>query len=142
MSMIHIVCPKCNAVNRIQQQRSNENPLCGKCKTALFTGKVLTLNNQNFDIHINRNEIPVVVDFWADWCGPCKMMAPAFEQTASELGPHIRLAKLNTEQNQALASRYNIRSIPTLIVFKKGRELSRQSGAMSKQQLLQWLRTF
>jgi thioredoxin 2 len=99
----------------------------------------VVLHDGNFDKQITRNDIPVVVDFWAPWCGPCKMMAPAFEQAARDLGPGVRLAKLNTEEAQSIAARFNIQSIPTLVVFRDGRETARQSGAMQHAQLVQWV---
>ncbi len=135
----HIVCPFCSATNRIPAAKLNDGPACGKCHKALFNGKPLTLNADNFQQHINRNEIPVVVDFWAPWCGPCKMMAPAFEQASAELSPSIRLAKLNTEDEQAIAGQLNIRSIPTMVIFKKGREVARQAGAMSTADIKNWI---
>jgi thioredoxin 2 len=137
---LHIVCPHCDTVNRIQAARINDHPKCGKCKQQLFTPSPVILTESNFDKQITRNDIPVVVDFWAPWCGPCKMMAPAFEQAAAELEPRVRLAKLNTEKAQSIAARFNIRSIPTLAIFDHGRETARQSGAMNRQQLVQWVR--
>lgn len=135
----HIVCPFCNATNRIPADKLNAGPACGKCHKALFNGKPVTLSADNFRQHINRNEIPVVVDFWAPWCGPCKMMAPAFEQASAKLSPSVRLAKLNTEDEQAIAGQLNIRSIPTMVIFKKGREVARQAGAMSAADIQNWI---
>ena len=137
---LHIVCPDCNAVNRIQTSRFEDRPRCGSCKEPLFTGAPAILDEGNFDKQISRNDIPVVVDFWAPWCGPCKMMAPAFESAAAELEPRVRLAKLNTEEFQSIAAKYNIQSIPTLAIFKHGREVLRQAGAMQQDQLLHWVR--
>ncbi|SDO64348.1 thioredoxin [Halomonas shengliensis] len=133
-------CPHCHAVNRISRARLNDGPTCGKCKRPLFTGEPVTLTAANFRALVERSELPVVVDFWAGWCGPCKMMAPVFAEAARELEPRIRFAKLDTEAEQALAGRFGIRSIPTLIVFKGGREVARQAGAMQGTQLRQWLR--
>ncbi len=139
MDALHIVCPVCHTVNRIPSGRLAQQPRCGKCKHALFTGHPLELTSGHFQQHIARNDIPVVVDFWADWCGPCKMMAPAYAQAAANLEPKVRFAKLNTEQEQDIAAQYHIRSIPTLIMFKAGREIARQSGAMQAGEIVRWV---
>jgi thioredoxin 2 len=140
-SSLHIVCPHCGAVNRIPAARLGEAPRCGKCHDALFVAHPLELTSANFQRHIERNDIPVVVDFWAPWCGPCKMMAPAFEQAAARLEPVVRLAKLNTEAEQGIGAQFGIRSIPTLVVFRNGREIVRQPGAMGAPDIVRWVRS-
>ncbi len=142
MSITHIVCPHCNITNRIPNEKIANKPICGKCKKPLFFAKPLELNASNFAAHITKNDIPVVVDFWAEWCGPCKMMAPMFSQATAQLEPRVRMAKLNTEQEQNIAAQFNIRSIPTLIIFKQGKEIARQSGAMDSQSLIQWINQY
>ncbi len=137
--MPNVVCPHCSAVNRIPGERLGDSPRCGKCSEPLFTGKPLELTAAGFDRHLQRSELPLVVDFWAEWCGPCKMMAPAFAQAAAELEPTVRLAKVDTEAQQSVAARYAIRSIPTLILFRDGREVARQAGAMSRNDIVQWV---
>ncbi|HXU92510.1 MAG TPA: thioredoxin TrxC [Gallionella sp.] len=137
---LHIACPHCDTVNRVPAHKLRSQPICGNCKQALFQAQPLELTAANFEQHVTRNDIPVLVDFWAPWCGPCRMMAPAFAQAAQLLEPEMRLAKLNTEAEQALASRFNIRSIPTLAIFSGGREIARQPGAMDATNIVRWAR--
>ncbi len=138
---LHIVCPHCDSVNRVPAVKLHDRSTCGKCKQNLFDAHPVELDSNNFTQHISRNDIPVLVDFWAPWCGPCRMMAPAFVQAAEQLEPGMRLAKLNTEEAQELASRYNIRSIPTLALFVGGREIARQAGAMDVNGIVRWARS-
>ena len=135
---LHIVCPHCDAVNRVPESRLVENPVCGKCGQPLFNAHPVALTQQTFAKAITRNDIPVLVDFWAPWCGPCKMMAPQFEQAARTLEPRMRLAKVDTEAEQMLGAQYGIRSIPTLALFKGGKEIARQAGAMGAADIVRW----
>ncbi len=137
---LHLVCPHCDAVNRVPSSRPLLEAKCGQCHDNLFTGRPVELTDKTFERHVLRGGIPVVVDFWAPWCGPCKMMAPAFAQTAARIEPQARLAKVDTEKDQRLAARYGIRSIPTLIMFRGGQEIARTSGAMDASGLERWIR--
>ena len=136
---LHLVCPHCEAIIRLKSERLNENPQCGQCHRPLFAAHPVALTSANFEKHLTRNEIPLLVDFWAPWCGPCKMMAPHYEQAAQLLEPRVRVAKVDTEAEQMLGARYNIRSIPTLALFHGGREIARQPGAMGAQDIVRWV---
>ncbi|OYU10855.1 MAG: thiol reductase thioredoxin [Comamonadaceae bacterium PBBC1] len=139
---LHIVCPHCHTTNRVREADLQHAPDCGQCHQALFNGHPLALDAANFDKHIGRSHVPVLVDFWAPWCGPCRMMAPAYEQAAGLLEPQVRVAKLNTEEAQAIAARFNIRSIPTLALFVGGKEVARQAGAFrTAQDIADWTRS-
>jgi thioredoxin 2 len=134
-----VVCPHCHSINRVPAERLADHPRCGSCHKPLFEAKPLVLDESSFTRHIAHSDLPVVVDFWAPWCGPCKMMAPVFEQAAAEFDTRLRLAKVNTEAEPALSTRYGIRSIPTLVAFRGGREVDRLSGALPAPQLSAWL---
>ncbi|MCG8486808.1 MAG: thioredoxin TrxC [Chromatiales bacterium] len=136
----HLVCPHCDGINRLPADRSAEQANCGKCHQPLFTGQPLSLNEGRFLRHQQKSDLPLLVDFWAPWCGPCRMMAPAFEAAAKQLEPQIRLIKVNTEEAQQLGMRYGIRSIPTLMLIHRGKELARQAGAMDQAGIVSWTR--
>lgn len=136
---MNLVCPDCGAINRVPEERLAQNPKCGKCSAALLDGKPLELGAANFARFLAKNDMPVVVDFWAPWCGPCKMMAPVFSQVAAELKTRFRFVKVNTEVEQALAQQFAIRSIPTLAMFRNGVEVDRVAGAMDAGNLMNWL---
>jgi thioredoxin 2 len=135
---LHLVCPHCQTINRIGAADLAKAPDCGKCHQALFTGQPVALDAAGFERHLARSQLPLLVDFWAPWCGPCRMMAPAFEQAARQLEPAVRLAKVNTDEAQELGARLGIRSIPTLALFAGGRERARQAGAMGAADIVRW----
>jgi thioredoxin 2 len=136
---MHLVCPACRAVNRVPDDRLGQQPKCGRCGRAVLDPHPVPLSTADFDVFIGRNELPVVVDFWAAWCGPCRMMAPVFEQVAQQLSTRVRFAKVDTEAEPALAQRYAIRSIPSLLLFRNGAEVDRVAGALDARALAGWL---
>ncbi len=136
---IHIVCPFCNGTNRLAKDKISDEAKCGRCKKNLLDTTPIELNTENINQHLQKNDIPVIIDFWAPWCGPCKMMGPNFEQASRNYKAKVRFAKVNTEAQQSLGAHFNIRSIPTLVLFKKGKEVDRVSGALDANQLSQWI---
>lgn len=139
-NLIHLVCSRCGTVNRLPSARLAHHPTCGKCGAGLVAEEPIVLDEQGLMRHIAKDGVPMVVDFWAPWCGPCRMMDPAYKAAAAQLAPHVRLGKLNTEENQAIASRLGIRGIPTMILFDGGQEVARTSGAMDTRSIVAWVR--
>jgi thioredoxin 2 len=138
---LKVVCPHCHATNRVPGERRADAPTCGACKRALFDGHPVALTGEQFARHIAGSDLPVVVDFWAPWCAPCRMMAPVFERAARELEPHARFAKVNTDEEQVLAMERDIRGIPTIAIFRDGREVARTAGAMEPARFVAWVRS-
>lgn len=132
-------CPQCQSLVRVPPERAAEHPKCPRCKSELFTGEPVALDGATFATHVERATLPVLVDFWAPWCGPCRMMAPVIDRLAAQRATSLRVAKVNTDEQGELAGRFGIRSIPTVIVFRAGRELARRAGALDGATLARWL---
>lgn len=137
---LQIACPHCHALNRVPGERLGDAPNCGRCGKALFAGQPVRLDSGSFDLHAARSDLPLLVDFWAPWCGPCRVMAPHFEAAATQLEPAMRLGKIDTQASPELGARFNIRGIPTLVLYEGGREAARMSGAMPSAEIVRWAR--
>jgi thioredoxin 2 len=137
---LQVVCPRCSAINRVPRDRLAQHPVCGKCRSPLLPGQPLHLDAPALARLVDKGDLPLLVDFWAPWCGPCRTMAPAFEQAAGQLAPGVILAKVNTEEQKDLGQRYGIQSIPTLVLFKGGRDQARVSGALPAAAIVEWTR--
>lgn len=137
--LVHLTCPSCHTGNRIPAERIDQSPQCGRCKAPLFQGQPIEAGTSTLPSILANTDMPIVIDFWAPWCGPCKAFAPIFSDAAKTLEPNIRFVKVNTEAEPQLGAQFGIRSIPTLAIFHRGQELARQSGAMHGGQLRQWL---
>jgi len=140
--VLHIVCPNCLSINKVPKKEHYKKANCGKCGFNLLDTTPINLDPNSFNIHITKNDIPVIVDFWAPWCGPCLMMAPSFEEAAKNFPLKARFAKVNTQEHPALSANFSIRGIPTMIAFKDGVEVDRVSGALDSAQIVQWVRRF
>jgi thioredoxin 2 len=134
-----VACPQCHAVVRVPAARASEHPHCARCKSELFTGHPVALDAQSFPVHTERSNVPVLVDFWAEWCGPCRMMSPVLDKLAEQRATTLQVGKVNTDEQPEIAARFNIRSIPTLILFRDGKEVARQSGAVNGSALARWV---
>ena len=139
VEMLVVACPTDASLNRVPRAKLDRNPKCGRCHNLLFQGKAVELKAANFDTHAFKSDLPIVIDFWAEWCGPCRMMTPNFEMAVPRLEPRVRLGKLDTEAEPAIAQRYGIRGIPSMVMIRKGREVARTSGAMPTSAIVDWV---